>query len=63
MVKADGQCFPDVEFLMLRCQPYYLPREFTSVFVVAVYILPDTNSKNAQELYEVISSHLTYCSC
>ena len=59
-VKVDGQCLPDVEFLMLRCRPYYLPREFTSVFVVAVYILPDANSKNAlQELYEVISIHMT----
>ncbi len=45
---------------MLRCRPYYLPREFTSVFVAAVYIPPDANSKNAlQELYEVISSHMT----
>ncbi len=38
----------------------YLPREFTSVSVAAVYIPPDANSKNAlQELYEVISSHMT----
>ncbi len=29
-------------------------------FIVAVYIPPDANSKNAlQELYEVISSHMT----
>ncbi len=60
VVRVDGQCLPDVSFFMLRCWPYYLPREFTSVFVVAVYIPPDTNSKNAlQELYEVISSHMT----
>ncbi len=59
-VRVDGKCSPDVEFLLLRCQPYYLPREFTSVFVAAVYIPPDANSKNAlQELYEVISSHMT----
>ncbi len=60
VVKVDGQCSPDVEFLMLRCQSYYLLREFTSVFVVAVDISPDANLKNAlQELYEVISSHMT----
>ncbi|ONI45398.1 hypothetical protein AN641_04275 [Candidatus Epulonipiscioides gigas] len=58
-VRVDGKCSPDVEFLLLRCRPYYLPREFTSVFVAAVYIPPDANSKNAlQELYEVISSHM-----
>lgn len=26
IVKVDRQCFPDVEFLILRCLPYYLPR-------------------------------------
>lgn len=25
-VKVDGQYSPDFKFLMLRCQPYYLPR-------------------------------------
>ncbi len=58
-VRVDGKCSPDVEFLLLRW-PYYLPREFISVFVAAVYIPPDANSKNAlQELYEFISSHMT----
>ncbi len=60
VVKVDGQCFPDVKFWMVRCRPYYLPREFTSVFVAAVYVPPDTNSKNVpQELYVVINSHMT----
>ncbi len=45
IVKADGQCFPDWKFLTLRCRPYYLPREFTGVFVNVVYILPDANVK------------------
>ncbi len=45
---------------MLICQPYYLSRAFTSVFVSAVYIPPEANSKNAlQELHEVISCHMT----
>ncbi len=60
VIKGDEQCFPDVEFLMLKGWPYYLPREFTCVFVVTVYIPPDANSQNAlQELYEVISSYMT----
>ena len=46
MLKVYGQCFPDVEFLILFCRPYYLPREFTSVFVTPVYIPPDADSKN-----------------
>ncbi len=39
-VKVDGRGSPDVEFLMLRCRPIYLPREFTSEYI-AVYIPPD----------------------
>ncbi len=61
VVKADGQCFPDVKLLMLRYKLYYLPRDFTSIFVVAVYILPDENSKNAlQELYEVSNGWMVF---
>lgn len=42
-----------------RYRPYYLHREFSSVSVIAVYIPPDTNLKNAlHELYGVISSHM-----
>lgn len=33
--------FPGVECVMLRCRTYYLPREFASVFVAAVYVPPD----------------------
>ncbi|KAI3373098.1 hypothetical protein L3Q82_006425 [Scortum barcoo] len=45
----------DLEHLMIRCRPYYLPREFTSVVMTAVYVLPhaDTN-KAMDELYGVI---------
>lgn len=44
---------------IFSCRPYYPPREFTRVFVAAVYISPDGNSKDArQELYEVISCHM-----
>ena len=59
-VKVGGQCSTDVQFLMLRCRPYYLPREFSSVFTVAVYIPLDANLKNAlQELLDVISRNMT----
>ncbi len=44
-VKVEGRGSPDVEFLMLRCRPFYLPREFISVYIVDVYFPTDANSK------------------
>ena len=53
-------CSPDVEFLLLRCRPFYLSREFTAVFLAAIYIPPRANSTAAlSELYDVISAHET----
>ena len=49
---------PEVEYLMISCRPHYLPREFSSVFFVAVYIPPQTEAgiKTAlNELYSTIS--------
>ena len=36
----DLKCFcsPDLEYLTIKCRPYYLPREFSLVIVTAVYI-------------------------
>ena len=51
-------CSPEVEYLMISCRPHCLPREFSSVFFVAVYIPPQTESgtKTAlNELYSAIS--------
>ncbi len=31
-------CFPDLEFHMLLCRPFWLPREFTAIIITAVYI-------------------------
>ena len=44
---------------MISCRPHYLPREFSSVFFVAVYILPqaDVGTKKAlNELFSAISN-------
>ena len=49
---------PEVEYLMISCRPQYLPREFSSVIFVAVYIPPQTDvgTKTAlNELYSTIS--------
>ena len=50
-------CLPEVEYLMLSCRPHYLPREFSSVVFVAVYIpQTDAGTKTAlNELYSAIS--------
>ena len=33
--------------MLLKCRPFYLPREFTAVYICAVYIPPDANAKLA----------------
>lgn len=40
----DRHCSLHLEFLEVKCRPFYLPREF-SVIVTAVYIPPDANAK------------------
>ena len=37
-------CSPEVEYLMISCIPHDLPREFSSIFFVVVYIPPQTNA-------------------
>ncbi|XP_036378778.1 uncharacterized protein LOC118773792 [Megalops cyprinoides] len=50
-------CSPHVEMLLLKCRPYYLPREFSAVFLAAVYIPPRANSSAALgKLHEAISA-------
>ena len=48
----------EVEYLMISCRPYYLPREFSSILFVAVYLPPQTDAgtKTAlNQLYMAIS--------
>lgn len=45
----------DLELLMIGCQTSYLPREFTSVVLTAVYVAPLANTNRAPDkLYGVI---------
>lgn len=48
-------CSPCVEMLTLGMRPYYLPREFSHVLTVAVYVPP---SANATEAAETIAQHV-----
>ncbi len=38
---------PDLEFHILLCRPFWLPREFTAITVTAVYIPPQANTDKA----------------
>ena len=45
--KLKSFCSPDQEYLIMKCPPYYLPREFSSVIVTAVYIPPQADTTTA----------------
>ena len=40
-------CSPELETLIIKCKPFYLPREITSVVMVGVYIPPQANATTA----------------
>ncbi len=51
---------PDLEFHMLLCRPFWLPREFIAIIITAVYIPPQANTDQAlRELYGNISEQET----
>lgn len=45
---------------MVKCRPFYLPREFTATIITAAYIPPDADAKSAMsELHAAISKQQT----
>lgn len=40
-------CAAELEYLIVKCRPFYLPREFSGL--VAVYVPPDANSEAAMK--------------
>ncbi len=53
-------CSPLVEFMIIKCRPFYLPREYTAILLVAVYIPPNNNRSEALNyLYQHISEQQT----
>ena len=56
-------CTALVEFMLLKCRPYYLPREFSSILLAAVYIPPTSSCKDREtallELNSAINDHQT----
>ena len=62
---VSKHCSQLVEFLIVKCWPFYLPRDFTIVIVAVVYIAPSTHDKgNANKalggLHDAISELLTF---
>ena len=58
MKEVSRFCSTEIEYLMISCRPHYLPREFSSIFFIAVYLSTQTNAgtKTAlNELYKTIS--------
>lgn len=57
---TESHCSANLEYLMVKYIPFYLPREFTSTVVTAAYIPPDANAKIAmKEPYSAISKQQT----
>lgn len=57
---TERRCSSNLEYLMIKCRPFYLPREHSAVIVTAAYIPPDANAKLAmEELSSAISKQQT----
>lgn len=50
----EQSCDPDLELLCLSMRPFYLPREFGNVIIIAAYVPPSGNAHKA-------SCHLAKC--
>lgn len=52
-------CSPDLEYLAVKCRPFYMLREFSAILITAVYIPLQANAKLALEkLYRTINNQL-----
>ncbi len=52
-------CLPHLEHLSIICRPFYLPREFPSIIVTAVYIPPQADTCLALfKLHDVLSGYI-----
>ncbi len=50
-------CSPLVEFMIIKCWPFYLPREYKAILLVAVYIPPSSNNNNRSEALHDLYQH------
>ena len=54
----ESHCSPNIEYIMVKCRPFYLPREFSVIIIIAAYIPPDANAKEAMKILYVAISKL-----
>ena len=52
-------CSPEPETLTVRCRPFYLPREFSSVVIIGVYIPPQANARTARTAIDNLAASIT----
>ncbi len=52
-------CSPLVEFMIIKCRPFYLPREYTAILLIAVYIPPSSNNNNRSEALNDLYQHIS----
>ena len=56
LVLVSKSCSSLVEYTVVRCRPFYLQRELSSLHIVAVYIPPSANAKEVlATLYGAVS--------
>ncbi len=49
-------CSPLVEFMIIK---FYLPREYTAILLIAVYIPPSSNNNNRSEALNDLYQHIS----
>ncbi len=58
-ISLSRSCSPHLEHLSIICRTFYLPREFSSVIVTAVYIPPQADTGLAlSKLHDVLSGYI-----
>ncbi len=45
--------------MIIKCRPFYLPREYTAILLVAVYIPPSSSSNNRSEALNDLYQHIS----
>ncbi len=57
--RGGGLCVYMVEFMIIKCRSFYLPREYTAILLVAVYIPPSSNNINRSEALHDLYQHIS----
>lgn len=58
IVVKERVCSPDIELLAVGLRPYYLPREFSHVIAIVVYIPPSANATTACDVIHSVTAGL-----